>query len=324
MSQIIHRILKKLGDFELLETLAHRLAPTELQSLLLEVYRRQAAGIEPAMLLKAYERDRFVKPCHVDPLLMVEIDRLAFSLLPENFQALELSPVCPLGSSSAIATVNQDKVLTTSRNTEVLADATNVLALECALRRREAMRTSPRSPQRINLAASHRHLRTPVPEVAWFAPHFRIFCLCSAGRAQPSFQFETDSLRDQLDFYLSLLARIGEVGLTISAVQICLTDLDNGRNQERVDARVIGPLSQKYPEVEFLWDKQRKRGLNYYRNVCFSIWIAEKRGTSYDLGDGGFVDWTAQLLSNRKERLLIGAIGTQTMATLFNQLSDQA
>ncbi len=317
MSQILNRILRKAGNADLVETLAERLTPTELQSLLLEVYRRQAAGLEPANLLQTYERDRFVKPCHVDPVIMLEIDRLAFSLLDETFQPLELSPVCPLGSSSAIATVNQDKVLSTSRNTEVLADATNVMALECAQRRRKAMRTSPRSAQRINLAASHRHLRTQLPEVAWFAPHFRIFCLCSAGRAEPSFQFETDSLRDQVGFYLSLLSRINEVGLTIGDVQICFTDLDDGRNKERVEAKVIAPLAQKYPKAEFVWDKKRTRGLNYYRNVCFSIWIAEKRGTSYDLGDGGFVDWTAQLLSNRKERLLVGAIGTQTMAILF-------
>jgi hypothetical protein len=32
-------------------------------------------------------------------------------------------------------------------------------------------------------------------------------------------------------------------------------------------------------------------------------------GREHHIGDGGFVDWTQQLLENKKERMLISAIG---------------
>src|SRR5205807_148634 len=67
-------------------------------------------------------------------------EELAWSLLPNGYRPLELPPVCPHGTNSLVATVNQNKVISTIRNTEVVADSTNVLALECALRRRSLLR----------------------------------------------------------------------------------------------------------------------------------------------------------------------------------------
>jgi hypothetical protein len=39
-------------------------------------------------------------------------------------------------------------------------------------------------------------------------------------------------------------------------------------------------------------------------------------GTPAEIGDGGFTDWTAQLLANRKERLLIAGYGTDRLAAV--------
>ena len=41
--------------------------PTDLQSLLLEVYRLRAAKVQPAALLAQHEQNRFVRPAAVDP-----------------------------------------------------------------------------------------------------------------------------------------------------------------------------------------------------------------------------------------------------------------
>jgi len=110
-----------------------------LQSLLLAVYRRRASRLSPAAVLRQYQENRFVQPAHVSSWESVEFDRLAYSLLPECFEVVELSPVSPLGSCSVLATVDQNNVVTTSRNTEVCADPTNVLALECATRRKKSV-----------------------------------------------------------------------------------------------------------------------------------------------------------------------------------------
>jgi hypothetical protein len=142
--RLMERVLRAAGIPDLVQALADRLSPTDLQSLLLEVYRRLAQKTTPAQLLEQYERNRFVAPSQVDPRKVAEVERLAWQLLPGKYLPLELSPVCPLGTNSVIASVDQNKVVTTIRNTEVVADTTNVLALEAALRRR-SLRSVPQT-----------------------------------------------------------------------------------------------------------------------------------------------------------------------------------
>jgi hypothetical protein len=49
----------------------------------------------------------------------------------------------------------------------------------------------------------------------------------------------------------------------------------------------------------------------------FQIYARDKAGTDYFIVDGGFTDWTQQLLSNRKERLLISGMGSERFVSLF-------
>src|SRR5207302_2958328 len=142
---ILERIQREAGIPELIDVLVERLALTDLQSLLLEVYRRRAAGVQPGQLLERYERDRFVRPSDLAPSVLADFESLVWSLLPDHYIAVELSPLCPLGTNTTVATVDQNKVVTTIRNTEVVADATNVLALECASRRRLLLRSNPQN-----------------------------------------------------------------------------------------------------------------------------------------------------------------------------------
>src|SRR5262245_8348833 len=107
---IIERILREVGIPDLVDALANRLDPTELQSLLLAVYQRRAARVTPSQLLERYERDRFVRPSEVAPQALTDFDQLTWSLLPATYAVVELSPVCPLGTNAAIATAHQNKV----------------------------------------------------------------------------------------------------------------------------------------------------------------------------------------------------------------------
>src|SRR5215469_4018320 len=144
---ILERIQPEAGIPELVDVLVERLSPTDLKSLMLEVYRRRTRKVKPGQLLEQYEQDRFVRPSDLAPEVMSNFERLMWSLLPDRYTAIELSPVCPLGTNTAVATVDQNDVLTTIRNTEVVADATNVLAIECASRRRLLLRLDPQNKE---------------------------------------------------------------------------------------------------------------------------------------------------------------------------------
>src|SRR5947199_6963925 len=64
---ILERIQRETGIPELIDVLVERLSPTDLKSLLLEVYRRRSLAVKPSHLLERYERDLFVRPSDIAP-----------------------------------------------------------------------------------------------------------------------------------------------------------------------------------------------------------------------------------------------------------------
>lgn len=320
---IIERIQREAGIPELVDVLARRLDPTDLQSLLLEVYRRRAAGIKPNQLLERYEQDRFVRPSDLTPQVLADFDRLVWSLLPDDYTSVELSPVCPLGTNAAIATVDQNKVVTTIRNTEVVADATNVLALECASRRRRLLRINPKNRERVRLCASHRVVRGQAFQDPGLSPHFRLLSLCVAGRDEGAFQFETTSLVEHITFYLHLLYEATQPGYPGSQFRVTITDLEQGRRERVLKEHVLEPLMANYPGVLCEFDPDRESGRGYYVGACFHVYATHPAGTGLELIDGGFTTWTQQLLSNTKERLLISGLGIERLCSQFGTHSTR-
>jgi len=310
--KIIERILRTAQVPDLLEVLTQRLSQSDLQSLLLEVYRKRAHTLTPRYLLQQYEQNRFVQPAAVNPKQLLEFDRLAYSVLPSSFELLELSPVCPLGTNSVVAPVDQDNAVTTIRNTEVCSDSTNVLALECARRRRG--RSHPEVDTK--LCASHRLLRPHLPNDPASFPHFRIFSLCTAGRDRGSYGFEMAALREHLEFYVRLLQSAQQAGFRLEAVRTSITVFDETHYQV-LKAKVLDKLSLSYSNVEFMLNQEQESGQGYYSGVRFQIYARDKAGTDYFIVDGGFTDWTQQLLSNRKEWLLISGMGSERFVSCF-------
>jgi hypothetical protein len=314
---LLDRILRESQGANLLDLLAEQLPPTDLQSLLLEVYRRRAAQQTPASLLSSYERSRFARPSSASPIALLDVDQLAFSLASPLFEPLELAPVCPLGTSSVVGSVDQNRAVATIRNTEVVSDSTNVLALECAVRRRAHLRAPGQRHQRVRLCASQRLLRPQTFSGPASFAHFRLFALCTAGRDEGSYHFELDALAEQLAFYLRMFAKLGVGGYGIQQVRVAITDLADAARQEAARADVIAALAVQFPQVEWQLDPDRSAGRNYYDGLCFAVYASDVANQEYMLADGGFTTWTQQLLSNQKERLLISGIGTERLCSVF-------
>lgn len=309
--KLLARILAEAGCPELVEILAGRLKPGDLQSLLMEVYARRAGGMKPAALLQAYRANRFVRPSAVDPAAFAAFDQAAFALLPPGFEALELSPLCPLGTCAAVAPVPQNNIIGGLRGTEVVADATNVLALECACRRRalDDRRGGRRST--IKLAASQRQVRAQPVSDEKYTAHFKIFCLATAGRDRGDLAFETESLREHIGFFLALLDQLRDSAVTGEGPEVFLTDLRGGL-EDVLRREVLDVLAARFPGAVFGFDPGRTAGRGYYTDACFKIGIAKRGAKTYgQLVDGGFTDWTRKLLADRKERFLASGIGSE-------------
>ncbi len=316
------RVLREAAAPGLLAALAERLTPTDLQTLLLAVFRRRAAAVTAGRLLQQYESSRFTSPSPLEPLELARLDVLVHERLAEHgFTGVELSPVAPLGTNSAIATVDQNKVVTTVRNTEVVADPTNVLALECAVRRRRLLRADARSRRRVRLGATHRVIRAQAFPGPGMAAHFKLSALCTAGRDEGSFGFETETLTEQIHLHLDVLERSRRIvrrNRGKPTVRVTVTDLTGHRHAE-LSTRVLAPLSQAYPDTVFALDPERLTGRGYYTGACFEIRAATPDGEDLNIADGGFTTWTADLLSNAKERLLISGLGVERLCDRFPQ-----
>src|SRR6185312_383453 len=302
---ILNRIERQAAIPGLAATIANLPAP-DLQSLLLEVYRQKAGRRTPAANLAEHARNRFTRPSQGSARTFASLEMLAHKHLPPDFEALDLSPVCPLATCSAIAAVGQDWSVGTIRNTEVVSDPTNVLALECALRRKSS--TAP-----VHLAATHRVLRPQKFSGAHKVSHFRVFTLVSAGRDEGNGRFEIRELSRHASFYVRLLRVFSDPKVPI---RVALTDFGPSDRGAHLEQQILQPLRESL-NVECRLDPNRPNGRGYYRDLCMKIHAQTPDGEWIEIGDGGSVDWTQRLLSNSKERLVTSGMSSERVCTLF-------
>ncbi|HYK33682.1 MAG TPA: hypothetical protein VEV63_17050, partial [Streptosporangiaceae bacterium] len=312
---VLRRVLGEVGGADLLDVLAVRLSGADLTSLLLEVMRQRADRLSPAEVLRQYRNDRFVSPAATDIRDMRRVEDAMFGALPADFDVLTLAPVLPLGAHSAVATVDPRNVIATIRRTEVAADPTNGLALEAAARRARLLDASPRSAEPVRLAASQRVTRAQQFEGPISFAHFQLLGVVTAGRDVGSHEFERTHLIEHLRLAVSGIAA---VGAGVGEIKIAITRLDEAAAWilsavEDAFAGVAGVQVADAPE--------RESGRAYYRCLCFKVYVrfADQDGAlsePVEIGDGGFTDWTAKLLGNRKERLLISGHGLDRLAIM--------
>jgi hypothetical protein len=272
------------------QVLVDGLSPSDLQSVLLDVSRARAAKVTPARLLQRWQQDRFVRPSAADPRRLVRTQQRLWELLPERFAGVELSPVTPLGTSSAIANINQHQVLTTMRGTEVASDPTNELAIEAAVRRRAGQ-------ARVDLAACQRVVRAQAVDGPGMFAHFQLFVLVSSARDTGSGRTEAEMLIDHLRFWHDVLG---------DSAELSFTTFSPSAVRERIDDTVRPAL-----KTDFVEDTARTKSASYYSGTALGI---DSGGEG--LGDGGFTTWTADLLGDAKERCLTSCISTERLTAI--------
>jgi hypothetical protein len=286
------------------------LSPTDLQTLLLDVARSRAAAVTPARLLRRWRDDRFVRPATSDPRALAAIEARLWALLPDHFAGLDLSPVAPLGTVSALCPLDQNRMLTTVRGSEAVSDPTNALALEAASRRREQNRNSTSGrARRIDLAATHRVVRGQLFTGPGEFAHFKLFALVSSARDRGSGLVEAELIVDHLRFYAAAIAAVAPgtaAGLTVSTFRRTAVD-------ERLDD-LLAELDRFGPAVVVRRDRKRTHGRGYYTSHALRIDLTTATGATANLGDGGLTDWTARLLGDAKERCLTSCISVERLA----------
>lgn len=282
------------------EQLEDGLPPTDLQSLLISVAGARAAHVRPPDLVARWRRDRFVQPAACDPRQVSAVESQLWQLLPSDFTGIDLSPVAPLGSCAAVATVSQNRIVTTMRLSEVVDDSTNALAIEAAVRRLD----QPPAGQ-VHLATAHRQLRAQA-----FGPgaaaHFRLFALVSSARDTGSARTEIDLLARHIAVWIAVLETIPH-----RQPRIELTIFDHPVLAAHLADSVLSAHVSDI--VELAEAPARESGRGYYTSLAMRL---SADAGALEIGDGGFTTWTAQLTGNAKERCLVSCIATERLTDL--------
>lgn len=312
-SEIISNILKRINP-ELVNVLATQLSGTELNSILLEVFKQKASTLTPPGLLNQYQNNRFVKPADLPVLKMKRMELDILELFERHsFRAIELSPVAILGSCSVVGPVNQKKVLSALRGTEVMADSTNALALHaCDLKQRnEIPHATP--PVWMRCCNIQRHLRTQAISAKGFRPHFKIGCLVTCGSDSGNFEFEKVSLNEHMQIMKHLFAGYFKV----EEISFRILPRAGYANTKDLLSRTSEYFKNEDPGIRLSIVEQTANQNQYYKGIQYKVDI-RVNGKVYEIGDGGFVDWTQQLLQNKKERMLSTGFGLDLMYRILS------
>jgi hypothetical protein len=263
--------------------------------------RQRAAARTPAEVLAQYQRDAFCRPAAIDLRVSLEIDRQLLAAA-DGFEAIELPPVAPLAACSSVARTSQNRVLSALRSTEIVADPTNVLALECALRLRAGATA-------VHLATSQRVIRAqPVPKLPGYASHFRIFVLASGGVEARDHAFTVAALERHIRTMLAGLDRLEAHGYAFGARRVdLLATPERAAVADRIAASLGGVAVQRKP----LDHPYYSAGLRYL------LWVTTPDGAEFPLIDGGAFDWLAQLSANRRAVYVATGAGAQLIAFRF-------
>lgn len=235
---ILKKILDKKDGLIIADLIKGKIKPRDLQIVLLKTYEQIVKNFKIDDIVERYESSRFVQPSKLNQRELLKIDQIAYDIISSDFEPIELSPVSPIGTNAVLANIDQKNILSAVRNIEVNADATTVLALECAIRKKRLIKQDfSASAKEINLCTSQRSIRSQsFPENSGFTPHFKIFAACTAAKDTGDEEFESMNIKKHVSFYLDLMRRLNQEGYCSSNIKVLISDI-------RITEKIIKTLN---------------------------------------------------------------------------------
>ncbi len=292
---------------EIVDELGSGLPGSQVTSLLLEVMRRRVDGVTPADVLRRFADDRFVASSPATPDTLRRVRQAIVAAYPAGTIAVELSPLVPLGTHHAVAGVDQYRLVSTVRGTEVAADPTVGLALEVVSHRRS--RTPPRPRVSVTMATFQRVTRGQLFDGPRSFAHFELSGLVTGGRDTGHRAFELEAVANHVEHAVSALVALGATSTVVR-----LSDFTGGRLGD-----VVGAVAGRWSAVdgvEIIEEPRRTRARRYYTDLAMAV-ETTIGGHTIEVGDGGLVDWSQRLGADRKERLMTSGLSVERLALVI-------
>jgi hypothetical protein len=154
----------------------------------------------------------------------------------------------------------------------------------------------------IHLCAASRVARAQGITKPGLFSHFGIYGMISSGRDSGSYRCENNLLEKHIAFYDDFFRQ----NLN-GQVTVILRRRKGYTDSLGFFERTGDHIQKALPHIPLEVDNSETDNA-YYLGLNFKLMLYVN-GQPMEIGDGGFVDWTQKLLGNKKERLLISAIG---------------
>lgn len=282
------KVWRRLGSHAR-DALLRGLSAVEIRTILADVARSRAGALTPADLIKRWREDPTLAPSTVDPRAVLTLTQRLWEAVPPDFAGVTLSPLTALGTGTHLGGRGQNRVITTMRGTELIADPTHALALEASKLRRNGH-------ARVHLASHARATHAPDPEEG--AAHELMFALCSSAPDGGGMSTEAELLDLHLDYWRDVMGSLVPQG----RVQLVVWDATLGQLLETRGSR---------DDLIVVQAPDKTAWRNPYAAAAFRLVADDEQPVV--LGDGGFVPWTQALTRNRKDRCLVSGISVDAL-----------
>lgn len=225
-NRIVERITKENNLINIVPQLVE-MGGRDIQSLLLRIFELRSKNQESRKLLNLYqEKYPYIGISELDQREIINFDALFYGIVPEKFQAIELSPIGPFGTNATLANINQNNTLSTIRNSEVVSDPTTMLALEAALRRIASIKKNRKNGDHVQLCTIKRVLRLqPFDKSLGYMQHFKCFGACTASGFKHYIPFLKETTINHIAIYLNFIDVLNRDRFSIKNVVVYFSDI---------------------------------------------------------------------------------------------------
>lgn len=220
-----------------------------------------------------------MKPATVDP---IELKQLELELLgiaqSHKYTPIQLSPIAPLGSCSVIAPVDQNKVISALRGTEVVADVTNLMALHIA----DGVKSGDleNHSDLVRFSSTHRHARAQnFPNLTGMLAHFSLYAMVTSGRDIGSYEFEKQAIWEHIEVYRQIFLAVYQ-----SEIEININARGGYTDSEGLIERIVRHIVEQAPDMTVTTNTASSDNA-YYKGMQFTI-KTTIGGHLYNIGDG--------------------------------------
>ena len=191
-----------------------------LSSALIELSEERVKNTTLSDVVNQYNENRFVEPSEIDGREIIKVENIIADSFSAECRFVELAPVLPFGAHALLTKINQKTILTTNRNTEVVADGVIGLSLEAG---KEYM--NDKNLETLDLANMQRETRAQQHSQPGFTAHYHALSYNSTSKNKDYEVFEIAYFEKHIKQYLKILEALNKKNYKITEVDVYLSNI---------------------------------------------------------------------------------------------------